>query len=140
MESVAYVLKELGTEKAWVVHGSDGLDELTTTGATTIAVLEHGHVSHHTVEPEDAGLKPSTLAALKGGTAEENAEAIRELFKGARNAYRDIVLLNSAAALVVVDKAETLRDGVALAAAAIDTGRAAETLHRCAVPNLVLSS
>ena len=139
LESVAYVLKELGTEKAWVVHGSDGLDELTTTGATTIAILEDGHVSHHTVEPADAGLKPSTLAALKGGTAEENAAAIRELFKGAHNAYRDIVLLNAAAALLVAGKAERLREAATLAAAAIDTGRAAETLRRCAMPALVTS-
>jgi anthranilate phosphoribosyltransferase len=124
LEPVAHVLADLGTEKAWVVHGSDGLDEMTTTGVTRVAVLEQGQVTLREIAPEDAGLKRSTLAALKGGTAEENARAILELLKGAKNPFRDIVLLNAGAALVVADHAKTISEGVALAAESIDKGRA----------------
>ncbi len=130
LEPVAHVLAELGTEKAWVVHGSDGLDELTTTGVTRVAVLENGHVTLLDVAPEDAGLARAKLAALKGGTAEENASAIRDLFAGAKNAYRDIVVLNAGAALVVADRAKSIAEGVALAAEAIDKGRAAAALEQ----------
>jgi anthranilate phosphoribosyltransferase len=129
LEPVAHVLKDLGSEKAWIVHGRDGLDELTTTDVTRVAVLEHGRVSLRDVAPEEAGLKRSTLTALKGGTAEENARAIRELFGGAKTPFRDIVLLNAAAALLVADKCATLGEGAAKAAEAIDTGRAAEALE-----------
>lgn len=134
LEPVAHVLAELGTEKAWVVHGSDGLDELTTTGVTRVAVLEHGHVTLNYISPEDAGLARAKLSALKGGTAEENAAAIRDLFAGARNAYRDIVLLNAGAALVVADRAKTIAEGVALAAESIDKGRAASALEQSRAP------
>jgi anthranilate phosphoribosyltransferase len=130
LEPVAHVLSDLGTEKAWVVHGSDGLDELTTTGVTRVAVLEGGHVTLQDVSPEDAGLKRSTLAALKGGTANDNARAILDLFDGAKNAFRDIVLLNAGAALVVADQAKTISEGVALAAESIDKGKAARTLEQ----------
>jgi anthranilate phosphoribosyltransferase len=133
LEPVAHVLSDLGTEKAWVVHGTDGLDELTTTGVTRVAVLEGGHVTMHDVSPEDAGLKRSTLAALKGGAADENARAILDLFDGAKNAFRDIVLLNAGAALVVADKAKTISEGVALAAEAIDKGKAAKALEQSRV-------
>jgi anthranilate phosphoribosyltransferase len=130
LEPVAHVLADLGAEKAWIVHGADGLDEMTTTGITRVAVLEQGRVSLREITPEDAGLKRSSLAALKGGTAEENGRAIRELFAGAKNAFRDIVLLNAGAALVVADKAYTIAEGVALAAEALDTGRAAAALEQ----------
>jgi anthranilate phosphoribosyltransferase len=130
LEPVAHVLADLGAEKAWIVHGSDGLDEMTTTGITRVAVLEHGQVSLREIAPEDAGLKRSTLAALKGGTAEENARAIRDLLAGAKSAFRDIVLLNAGAALVVADKAKTIGEGVALAAESIDKGRAAAALEQ----------
>jgi anthranilate phosphoribosyltransferase len=130
LEPVAHVLADLGTEKAWVVHGTDGMDELTTTGVTRVAVLDHGHVTLRDVAPEDAGLKRGTLAALKGGTAEDNARAIRDLFDGAKNAFRDIVLLNAGAALVIADKAQTIGEGVGLAADAIDKGRAAAALEQ----------
>jgi anthranilate phosphoribosyltransferase len=129
LEPVAHVLSDLGTEKAWVVHGSDGLDELTTTGVTRVAVLEGGNVALQDVSPEDAGLRRSTLAALKGGTANENARAILDLFDGAKNAFRDIVLLNAGAALVVADQAKTILEGVALAAECIDKGKAGRALE-----------
>jgi anthranilate phosphoribosyltransferase len=129
LEPVAHVLNDLGTEKAWVVHGADGLDELTTTGTSRVAVLEHGTVSLREIAPEDAGLKRVPLAVLKGGTAEDNARAIRDLFSGARTAFRDIVLLNAAAALIVAEKTATLSEGVEEAADAIDTGRAARILE-----------
>jgi anthranilate phosphoribosyltransferase len=129
LEPVAHVLADLGTEKAWVVHGADGLDEMTTTAVTRVAVLDRGQVSLREIAPEDAGLKRSSLAALKGGTAEENARAIHDLFAGAKNAFRDIVLLNAGAALVVADKANTIAEGVALAGEAIDSGRAGNTLQ-----------
>ena len=130
LEPVAHVLADLGTEKAWIVHGNDGLDEMSTTGATRVAILEKGRVTVQDVVPEDAGVGRSKLAALKGGTAEENARAIRELFSGAKSAFRDIVLLNAAAALVVADEAKNLRDGVARASEAIDKGRAAVALEQ----------
>jgi anthranilate phosphoribosyltransferase len=130
LEPVAHVLADLGTEKAWIVHGSDGLDELSTTGPTRVAMLEDGQITVRDIVPEDAGIPRATLAALKGGTAEDNARAIRELLGGAKSAFRDIVLLNSAAALVVAGGASNLRDGVARAAEAIDTGRAANALEQ----------
>ena len=133
LEPVAHVLSDLGTEKAWVVHGSDGLDELTTTSVTRVAVLERGHVTMQDVTPEDAGLKRSTLAALKGGTAEENARAILDLFAGAKNAYRDIVLLNAGAALVVAERAKSLSEGVAVAGESVDKGHAARALEQSRV-------
>jgi anthranilate phosphoribosyltransferase len=130
LEPVAHVLSDLGTEKAWVVHGTDGLDEMTTTGVTRVAMLDHGQVTLHEIAPEDAGLKRGSLAALKGGTAEDNARAIREVLAGAKNAFRDIVLLNAGAALVVADKAKTIGEGVALAAEGIDKGHAARVFEQ----------
>ena len=130
LEPVAHVLADLGTERAWVVHGSDGLDEMTTTGITRVAILEQGHVTLREIAPEDAGLKRATLAALKGGTAEDNARAIRELLEGAKTPFRDIVLLNAGAALVVADRAKTIAEGVALAAEAIDKGHASAALEQ----------
>ncbi|MDE2183994.1 MAG: anthranilate phosphoribosyltransferase [Alphaproteobacteria bacterium] len=132
LEPLAHVLKSLGSEKVWVVHGHDGLDEVTTTDITHVAVLERGNVTPRDIAPEEAGLQRNTPEALKGGTAEENAHTIRRLFGGEPGPYRDVVLMNAAAALIVADKAVDLRDGVALAANAIDTGGAQDVLDRLA--------
>ena len=134
LEPVAHVLADLGTEKAWVVHGADGMDEMTTTGITRVAILDHGHVVLREIAPEDAGLRRTTLTELKGGSADDNARAIRDILSGAKNAFRDIVLLNAGAALVVADKAKNIADGVALAAEAIDKGRAAAAYEQARSP------
>ena len=128
IEPMALVLGALGTERAWVVHGSDGLDEITTTGPTHVADLKDGKVRLFEVTPEMAGLPRATPAELKGADAATNAAAITELLAGRPGPYRDIVLLNSAAALLVAGKAADLKAGVALAAAAIDSGKAKATL------------
>ena len=128
VEPVAEVLKSLGSTSAWVVHGHDGMDELTTTGATTVAELRNGAITVFEVRPEDAGLNPATLADLKGGDAEENAKALRAVLSGDAGPYRDIVALNAASALVVSDRAANLTDGVKRAEAAIDSGRAQKAL------------
>ncbi len=127
---VANVLLKLGAEKAWVVHGSDGLDEMTTTGVTHVAVLEHGKISQMSVAPQDVGLEHGMLSALKGGIPDDNADAIRKVLGGAKGPFRDIVLLNAAAALVVSDKAHDLKEGLVMAANAIDSGAAADRLAR----------
>ena len=130
VEPVARTLAKLGSEHAWVVHGSDGLDELTTTGPTTVAELKGGDVRTFEVAPEDAGLARVTLADLKGGDAAHNAAAIRAVLAGAQGPFRDIVLLNAAAALVVAGIAKDLGDGIGRAARSIDTGAAATALSR----------
>jgi anthranilate phosphoribosyltransferase len=130
LEPVARVLSDLGSEKAWVVHGVDGMDELSTIGVTRVAVLDSGRVSHRDIAPEDVGLTRVKPSALKGGTAEDNARAIRALLEGAKTPFRDIVLLNAAAALVVADAADSLIEGIALAAETVDTGKAGSVLER----------
>ncbi|MDH5750353.1 MAG: anthranilate phosphoribosyltransferase [Rhodospirillales bacterium] len=130
IEPMAKVLGNLGSERAWVVHGSDGLDEMTTTGPTDVAELKDGRISTFTVTPEEAGIAIAKPQDLKGGTPEENADAIRAMLAGTKSPYRDIVLLNAAASLIVAGKADTLKDGVALAAAAIDDGSAKATLQK----------
>lgn len=127
LEPLAEVLGRLGATRAWTVHGQ-GLDELTTTGETEVAEWKDGAVRRFSVTPEDAGLLRADLADLRGGDAEENAEALRALLDGAKGAYRDIVLLNAAAALVVADRAADLTEGATQAAAVIDDGRAAKAL------------
>jgi len=129
VEPLARVLGALGVEKAWVVHG-EGLDEMTTTGTTHIAEWKNGSVRLFNVTPEAVGLPRASLADLAGGDPVANAEAIRALLAGEAGAYRDIVLLNTAAALLVADKVETLQEGVALAAASIDDGHAATALAK----------
>lgn len=126
---VARSLQELGSTSLWVVHGN-GLDELTTTGETQVAAIRNGEMSAFTVTPEDAGLQRVDMQHLKGGTPEENAAALRELLDGRPGAYRDIVLLNSAAALIIADRAENLKEGVAMAAESIDSGKAKAILGR----------
>jgi len=127
LEPLAEVLGRLGATRAWTVHGQ-GLDELTTTGETEVAEWKDGAVRRFSVKPEDAGLPRASIDALRGGDAEENAVALRALLDGARGPYRDIVLLNAAAALVVADRAVDLAEGAAMAAAVIDDGRAAKAL------------
>lgn len=121
---MAETLLALGSEKAWLVHGSDGTDEITICGPSSVSAVEDGAVRDFTVHPEDAGLAPHPFEAILGGTPADNAIAFRALLEGAPGAYRDAVLLNAAAALVVADKAGTLRDGVALARESIDSGAA----------------
>jgi anthranilate phosphoribosyltransferase len=130
IEPMARTLGNLGSEYAWVVHGSDGLDELTTTGTTHVAELNGGQVRTFDVTPEDAGLKRAKLEDLKGGTPQQNAEAIQDLLKGKRNPFRDIVLLNAGAALIVAGKATSLKDGAGKAAGSIDEGRAQSALDK----------
>ena len=130
LEPMAQVLGNLGAERVWVVHGSDGMDELTTTGPTHVAEFAGGKIRTFEVTPEDAGLPQASLDDLKGGTPAENAAAIREVLKGAAGAFRDIVLLNAGAALMVAGRVDTLRDGAEAAAKSIDEGAAAAALDR----------
>jgi anthranilate phosphoribosyltransferase len=130
LEPLAEVLQQLGSTKVWIVHGSDGLDELTTTGASHVAELANGRITTFTVEPEALGLARVDAAALKGDDPAANARALEDLLMGQTGAYRDIVVLNAAAALVVADKAADLKEGVAQAVAAIDSGRALDRLNR----------
>ncbi|HET7335610.1 MAG TPA: anthranilate phosphoribosyltransferase [Rhizomicrobium sp.] len=130
VEPIAHVLAGLGAERAWVVHGSDGLDELTTTGITHAAILENGAITLRDIAPEDAGLRRAQLNELKGGERDENAAALIRVLNGEHGAFRDIVLLNAAAALNIAGKANNLRDGAALAANAIDSGAAKATLEK----------
>lgn len=125
---MAEVLGRMGSERVWVVHGADGLDELTTTDITHVAEYRDGKVRRFEVRPEDAGLKRGTLEALRGGDASVNAAAIRDLLSGKTSAYRDIVLLNVAAALIVADRVDNLAEGVDIGGKIIDSGAAAEKL------------
>jgi anthranilate phosphoribosyltransferase len=129
---MAETLLALGTEKAWLVHGSDGTDEITICGETAVSAVEDGTVRDFTLHPEDAGLAPHPFEAILGGTPAENAAALRALLDGAPGAYRDAVLLNSAAALVVADRAGTLAEGVAMAREAIDSGSARDKVQALA--------
>jgi len=130
IEPVAKVLGNLGCEAAWVVHGSDGLDELTTTGPSFVAELKDGAVTTFEVSPQDAGLPTATPEDLKGGDGAHNAAALRAVMDGAPGPYRDVTLYNAAGALIVAGKAKDLKQGVALAAAAIDDGRAKAALDK----------
>ncbi len=130
MEPLALVLRNLGSRRVWVVHGSDGLDEITTTGPTSVTALEDGSIRHFEVNPSDAGLDLASPADLKGGDPAHNAAAFRSVLDGAKTPYRDIAILNAAGALVVAEKAPDLREAAGLAAGAIDDGRAAATLDR----------
>ncbi len=128
-QPLAEVLGRLGAERAWVVHGSDGLDELTTTGPSLVAEWRDGKVTTFEVTPEAAGLPRARPEDLKGGDAAVNATALTALLDGAPGAYRDIVLLNAAAALVVAGKAADLKAGVRAAADAVDSRRAQAVLQ-----------
>ncbi|MDR2212138.1 MAG: anthranilate phosphoribosyltransferase [Pseudomonadales bacterium] len=128
VEPIGQTLARLGCEKAWVVHGAGGLDELSTLGPNRVAMVEGARVSLTEINPEDAGLPRATLEELRGGDSGYNAERLRLLLDGQRDAYRDIVLFGAAAALVIADKTADLRQGVAQAAEAIDSGHAKATL------------
>lgn len=130
LRPMAEVLQKLGSEHVWVVHGSDGLDEVTTTGTTYVAELKDGQITEFEVTPQSVGLDVADIEDLKGGDAEENAQAIRHLLAGKPSAYRDIVLINAGAALVVAGQAASLKDGVDLAATTIDSGKAATAFDK----------
>lgn len=123
LEPIAETLRDLGTERAWVMHGSDGLDEITTTGPTSVVELKDGQLRRFEINPEDAGLALADPEALKGGDPGQNAAALTAVVDGAKNAYRDIAVFNAAAALVVAGKAGDLREGAGMAAAALDAGK-----------------
>ncbi len=127
---MATVLGNLGCERAWVVHGSDGLDELTTTGPSYVADLNDGKVTTFEVSPEDAGIALAQPDDLKGGDPAHNARALKAVLTGEPGPYRDVVLYNTAAALLIADKATDLKEGVSQAQVAIDDGSAYETLDK----------
>jgi anthranilate phosphoribosyltransferase len=131
VEPLARVLGALGAERAWTVHGG-GLDEMTTTGPTQVAEWRDGAVRLFQVTPQAVGLPVAQLSDLKGGAPAQNAQALRELLDGREGPYRDIVLLNAAAAFLIADKVETLRQGVELAGQVIDDGRALAALQKLA--------
>ncbi len=130
VQPLAQVLKNLGSDSVWVVHGSDGLDEITLTGPTTVAALEKGNIRTFEIAPEDAGLTRSSPGSLKGGDADANAVALRSVLEGIPSAYRDVALLNAAAALIVAGKAGNLKEGVAIGTRTIDSGAAAAKLKQ----------
>jgi anthranilate phosphoribosyltransferase len=132
-EPLAQVLKNLGAECVWVVHGSDGLDEITTSGPTTVTALEAGVIRTFEISPEQVGLEKAKPQALRGGDASVNAAAVQDVLEGKKSAFRDIALFNAAAALVVAGKSKNLKDGVDLAAHSLDSGEAEGRLDRLIV-------
>jgi anthranilate phosphoribosyltransferase len=130
IEPLAQVLKNLGSESVWVVHGSDGLDEITTAAPTHVAALENGAVRTFEITPEELGLQRVKPEALRGGDAKENAQALIDVLKGKSGAFRDVATLNAAAALVVAARAKDLKQALALAQKSIDSGEAATRLQR----------
>lgn len=133
IEPMAEVLKNLGSERVWVAHGSDGLDEITTSGPSYVAALENGEVRTFEITPEAIGLPRAKPEALRGGDAQANAEALLAVLKGKKGPLRDIALLNAAAALVVAGKAKDLKEGAALATRSLDSGEAEGRLDRLIV-------
>ena len=129
-EALAGVLRELGSERALVVHGSDGLDEITLTGPTQVSELRDGQISTRQIHPEDFGLQVVSAEALKGGDADYNARILREVLDGREGPQRDVVLLNAAAAMVVGGLAEDITAGLEVARASIDSGKARQALDR----------
>jgi anthranilate phosphoribosyltransferase len=130
VEPLAQVLKNLGSEAAWVVHGSDGLDEITLTGPTFVAALENGAIRTFEVSPDEADLPRCSHEGLKGGDATANAVALMSVLDGMPSPYRDVALLNAAAALLVAGRAKTLREGVAIGRDSLDSGAAAARLKQ----------
>jgi len=124
VQPLAQVLKNLGAESVWVVHGSDGLDEIALSGPTFVTALEHGELRSFEVTPEEAGLARVGGDALKGGDADANAGALKSVLDGMPSPYRDVALLNAAAALIVAGQAKTLKEGVELGARSLDSGAA----------------
>jgi anthranilate phosphoribosyltransferase len=132
-EPLAHVLKNLGAESVWVVHGSDGLDEVTTSGPTSVSALENGVIRNSEIAPEQVGLRKVKPEELRGGDAATNARAVQEVLEGKQTAFRDVALLNAAAALVVAGKAKDLQAGFKLAAQSVDSGEAEGRLDRLIV-------
>jgi anthranilate phosphoribosyltransferase len=130
IEPLAQVLKNLGSEAVWVVHGSDGLDEITTSGATYVAALENGAVRTFEITPEEVGLPRVKAEALRGGDAKENAQALADVLRGKKSAFRDVAVFNAAAGLIVAGRAKELKAAVALAEKSIDSGEADARLQR----------
>ena len=130
LEPMAEVLRNLGSERVWIAHGADGLDEMSTTGPTKVVELKGGAIRAFEVTPESAGLPRVDLASLKGGDAQRNAAALRAVLAGARDAYRDIAVFNAAGALVVAGKASSLAQGAAMADEALRSGAAQRVLDR----------
>lgn len=128
LEPMVKVLASLGSTRIWAVHGSDGLDEITTTGPTRVVSLENGRIESFTISPEDVGLARAKPEDLRGGEPEQNAAALNAVLDGRKTAFRDIAAFNAAAALLVAGKAGDLKDGIAQAAAALDSGKARATL------------
>jgi anthranilate phosphoribosyltransferase len=129
-EIMAQVLCELGSERAFVVHGSDGLDEITISGESKISEVRDGEVRTYYVTPEDFGIGRAPISAIQGGDARQNAEIIRQILSGQTGTKRDVVLLNAAAGLVVGGKAKALGEGIEMARASIDSGKALSCLER----------
>ena len=130
VEPMAEVLGKLGAKKAWVVHGSDGLDELTTTGPSYVSEYKNGKVTNFEVSPLDAGIPLASIEDLKGGDAADNAKAMKAMLGGEPGAFRDIVVYTAAAALIIADKAGDLKEGAEIAAEAIDKGNSIKALER----------
>jgi anthranilate phosphoribosyltransferase len=130
IEPMAQVLKNLGSDCVWVAHGSDGLDEITSSGPTHVAALENGQVRTFEINPEDIGIERAKPETLRGGDAETNAAALMSVLKGVKGPFRDIAVLNAAAALIVAGKAKDLKEGAAIAAKSIDSGEAEGKLDR----------
>lgn len=128
LEPLACALRSLGARRVWLLHGADGLDEATTTTITHVAALENGDIRTFDIAPEDAGLPRAIPEALVGGDPQHNAAALRAVLAGAKNAYRDIAVLNAAIALVVAERASDLREGARAAQEALDSGAAAAKL------------
>ena len=139
-EIIAQVLSELGTERAFVVHGSDGLDEITISGESKISEVNKGKLRTYYVTPEDYGIKRAPLSAIRGGDAAQNADIIRNLLNGQGGPKQDVVLLNAAAGLVVGGKAANLRDGVELARESIQSGNALSCLQKLVKLSQTLAS
>jgi anthranilate phosphoribosyltransferase len=136
VQPLAQVLRNLGSDSVWVVHGSDGLDEITLTGPTFVAALEKGEIRTFEVTPDEAGLPRCGSDGLRGGDADANAVALQSVLDGMPSPYRDVALLNAAAALVVVGQAKTLKEGVEIGQKSLDSGAAAARLkHLIAVSN-----
>jgi anthranilate phosphoribosyltransferase len=129
-ELMARALALLGSRRAWVVHGADGIDELTTTGYTKVSECRDGTVNTFYLHPGDVGLPKAPPGALRGGDAHDNARQIAHILDGERGAPRDVVLLNAGAALFIAEAAASLEEGIAMAARAIDEGHAKTTLQR----------
>jgi len=132
-EPLAQVLKNLGAESVWIVHGSDGLDEITTAGPTSVTELANGTVRSFEINPEDAGVAKVKPEALRGGDAATNARAVQDVLEGKKTPFRDVALLNAAAALVVAGKAKDIKAGFELASHSVDSGEAEGRLDRLVV-------